>query len=525
MYIRQRKNSSGSVSVFLVDSKRVESKKYTQSIMVKSFGSSSDDNQIAKLVTQAEQYKHKLLQTRQKNMKALVLSSESDINSCVVQQIGMKELYSTIFKKFFASFNLNKANKKILEELAILRIAKPMSKLKTATEAEYFGCTPLNPNQIYRFMDKLDNKNITKLKKAIFHNTKQILGDKEQVDVLFYDLTTIYFETNNQDLLRDFGFSKDGKHQHVQIMLALIVTKYGLPVGYEVFPGNIHEGHTLIPVLKKLRSLYKVDKVSIVADSALMNRVNLEELEDNDFDYIVAARVRNMTASLTKQMLSQDGYVCYNDDISYKVVTAGPRNLVVCFSEKRARKDAYDRAKSIEKATKHIGSSVKGKLNGSLKKSYFTVSKDSKIELDEAKIAEAARLDGYYGFYTSQDSNKAEEVIAQYQGLWQVEQTFRISKHNLKIRPVFHWNPDRIKAHFAICFLALSLVRYTEVLLKQAENHVPIEQLHQMLEQVKLVKIISKGEAYNIRSDISPELTTIYRILGIPKTPAFAVTA
>lgn len=521
MYVRSRKNVSGSTSVFIVNSIRVEGKLHAKSIMVKSFGSSKDPDKIEAMIKEANAYKINLSQTNNAPQKILSLSSASDLDSCVVQNIGTKELYSAIFQKFFGAINLPKVNKLILEDIAIMRIAKPMSKYKTSQELDAFGCSKFTPNQIYRFMDSLNEKNIEKLKSSIYKNSKAILGDSEKLDILFYDLTTIYFETNNNDAIRDFGFSKDGKHGHVQITMALLVTKHGLPVGYELFPGNICEGHTLIPVLTKLRKNYKIDKVSIVADSALMHKVNLEDLESNNFGYIIAARVRNMTKDLKSQALEKEGYISHGDDMRYKVIELEKRSLIMVHSEKRAKKEAYDRIKSIEKASKHIGSSAKGKLSGSLKRSYFTLSEDCNILLDEDRLKELEKLDGYFGFYTNLEASP-EEIIGQYKGLWQVEQTFRISKHNLKIRPVYHWNTERIKAHFAICFLALSLIRYVEVLLSKAGNHTPIEQLQQMLEQIQLVKVISKGEVFYIRSDAPKSLRIIYNILGIKKTKSFS---
>lgn len=561
MYIRQRKNASGSTSVFIVDSRRIEGKLHAQSIMVKSFGSSSDPVKIAELCREAESYKLKLIEVKKETHKALSISSSSDVSSCVIQKVGSTELYSNIFKRFFTITSLAKVDKKLLEQLAIMRIAKPMSKLQTAKQAEDFGIGNLTPNKIYRFMDSLDEKNITKLKQAICNNTKALLGNGEQVDILFYDLTTVYFETNNQDCIRDFGFSKDGKHQHVQITMALVVTKHGLPLAYELFPGNVYEGHTLIPVLNKLRTTYNIDQTCVVADSALMNNVNLNELNANNFGYIIAARVRNMNKKLTAQILSLDGYIDCGNDMRYKVIQLEDdmRSFISVYSAVRARKDGYEREKSITKAAKHIGSSVKGKLTGSLKKPYFTLSKDAQIQLDAQKVEEMAKLDGYFGFYTngeilSKDAAKTvaaesieptelrgqeskepestepklvrfkitpEDVITQYKGLWQVEQTFRIAKHNLKIRPVYHWNPERIKAHFAICFLSLSLVRYAEFLLREKGNNTPIEQLHALLEKVQIVRIISKGEVFYIRSDMPTELKSIYNLLDIKPTKSF----
>jgi transposase len=541
MYVRRRKNVSGSTSVFIVDSIRIKGQVYAKSIMAKSFGSSSDHDKIDAMVLEAKEWIAQNKEIKKQNIvsQALNIESSSDIDLCNVERVGVGELYGSIFNKFFGSLVLRRVNKKLLEEIAIMRLACPTSKLKTAAMAESFGIKGMTPNKIYRMMDHLNDKNIKNLKNAVYENSKSILGEKENVDVLFYDLTTIYFETNNNDTLKDFGFSKDGKHQHVQITMALIVTKHGLPISYELFPGNIYEGHTLIPVLTRLRQEYKIDKVSVVADSALMNNINLTDLEANSFGYIVAARVRNLSRATTNEMLRLEDYTEHteNSDIRYRIIKLKEeereegkeekgkkkgRFLITAYSGERARKDAYDRARLIEKASKYIGSSPKGKLSGGLKKPYFTLSKNCEIVLDEAKIAEAAKMDGYFGFYTNLNDKKPEEILAQYKGLWQVEQTFRISKHNLKIRPVYHWNEERIKAHFAICFLALSLARFTEVLLKRAGCYVPMEQLGGILENVYCIMITSNGRRYRIRSSMSKEAKLIYNALGIKSSTIFS---
>lgn len=524
MYVRLRKNASGSTSVFIVDSRRLEGGTHSKSIMVKSFGSSFDKEKIELLKKEAEEYKEMLVKLGIDNTKTLTIASSLDVSSCKVEASGIRELYGSIFNRFFCSLHLKKVNLPMLADIALMRIAKPMSKLRTANEASNFGIDDLTPNKIYKFMDSLNDQNIDKLKKAIYKNTKQILGEKEEVDLLFYDLTTIAFETNAQDDLRDFGFSKDGKSQHVQITLVLIVTRHGAPIGYEIFPGNVYEGHTLIPVMQKLKKDYKIDKICIVADSALMNKVNLSDLEANGFYYIIAARVRNLEAKVTKEMLSAISYIHKeNSDLKYKVIEQNNgQNLITVFSGTRAKKDAYERAKIIAKADKHLGKSANGRLKSPLKKAYFTLSESSNIILDEKKLEQDKSFDGYFGFYTNLTTAHPEEIIAQYKGLWQVEQSFRITKHNLKIRPVYHWHERRIKAHFAICFLALSLVRYTEILLKKANQHIPIEQLHASLEKVQRVYITSsKGEIFKLRTDIPKELLPVYHALSIKPEARF----
>ena len=517
MYVRCRKNKSGTTSVFVVVSQREKGKKYSHSVMVKSFGSSGNPKRIAELGQQAMQYKDRT-QKLYRKVIPLRISTTEDIQQCQVQSVGITQVYGAIFDRYFGPMSLPKVNLSLLRDLVLMRIACPVSKLKTATLADDYGITSLSVNKIYKGMDRLTGEVIQKIKDYVYQNTLHCLK-QERVNVLFYDLTTVYFENNNPSDLKEFGFSKDGKSQHVQISLAFIVTEKGLPIGYEIFKGNVFEGKTLLPVLEELRKRYPIEKVTLVADSAMFSASNLDSLSQNQFDYIVSARIKNVKALLQKTILSPDGYVAMDDDLRYKMISLNGRSLIACFSEKRAAKDRYDRERSLKNLEKLIGTSVKGKLRGALKKPYITLSQQSTIILDSAKLAEQQRYDGYFGFYTNTQLS-APEVVHLYRGLWQIEQSFRITKHNLSIRPVYHYTDRRIKAHFAICFLALALIRTVEYLLTTQNHHVPIETLNQWLRQIKTVQLISHGQQLNIPQTLSPEVSSIYRTLTISVTPS-----
>ena len=296
-----------------------------------------------------------------------------------------------------------------------------------------------------------------------------------------------------------------------------------MPIGYEIFKGNTFEGATLIPTLNKLKQEYKVEGVTIVADSAMLSEANISALIANNFKFIVSAKVRNMNANLSKEMLDTNGYKAASDNLKYKAIKIDEtRKLITVFSEGRQRKDEYDRNKAIEKIKKLEGKSSKNGLKGSIKKSYIKVNKDSVIEIDEAKIEQNKRLDGYFGFVTNTDLN-AEAVIAQYRGLWQVEQSFRITKHNLKIRPVSHYVDRRIKAHFAICYLSLALVRSLEYKLKLAGAYIPIERLHMLLNEVKGVKLVVDGNESTIVTDIPKEIRDVFIALKITSPKRYNV--
>lgn len=514
MYVRTRKNKSGSTSVFVVASKRFKNKKHPRAIVVKSFGSSKDPEKIASLHEEASKFAKE-----KKYTPFLRINNAEDISSCKVKTIGFKDIHGSIFERYFANMQLNKVDHQILKELVLMRIAQPVSKLKTAEIAANFNFTGLTINKIYKFMDSLTENNIKKIKQYIFHNSRILLG-ANKLNVFFYDLTTIYFENNTSSELKKLGFSKDGKNQHVQISLALIVTEFGLPIGYEIFPGNTFEGKTLLPVLLKLRTDYKVENVTIVADSAMLSSTNLCKLEENGFDYIVAARVKNLKKTIASQLISPEGYTVLNEDISYKTIKLDSASLIACHSKKREQKDIYDREITLQRLERILGTSVKNKLRGSLKKPYVQLSKQSTIILDEEKLEEVKRFDGFFGFYTNKDTN-AETVISQYRGLWQVEQTFRITKHNLAIRPVYHYKDRRINSHFAICFLALALIRTTEFLLAKANQQISPERLQQVLNQIKVTQITSKGQLFNITPDLPDEASQVYQALNINKPKKF----
>ncbi len=514
MNVRIKKNKSGSFSVVVIACKRFPGKKNPQPIVIKSFGSSCDPKKIQELQQQALDFIG-----NNKYTPFLRINTDKDINSSVIKNIGFKQIYDSILTKNFKLEKLG-LNTQTLKELIMMRIAEPVSKLKTSTIALDFSCNTLTLNKIYKLMDAMNGSVINTIKEQVFANTKNLLT-ANNLNVIFYDLTTIYFENNNSTEFKQLGFSKDGKSQHVQISLALMVTEHGLPIGYEIFPGNTFEGKTLLPTLCKLRDLYKIANVTIVADSAMLSNINIEALTTHGFKYIVAARIKNLNQQVTKQLLYAEDYIELNDDLRYKIITVDTQKIVICYSKTRAAKDEYERKLTLQRLEKFIGKNVKNVMRGSVKKPYVKINNSNTIEIDLNKLNKAQELDGYFGFYTNTNISGAQ-VIEQYRGLWQVEQTFRITKHNLAIRPVYHYKDSRILAHFALCFLALTAVRTVEYLLKQNNCSLSPEKLHQLLTQANCIEIIdNKNQKFLITPNNNPELEKVYSALAIPKLKTF----
>ncbi len=525
MYIRKKKNKSGSYSVILCVGERSLGKKNPTTKILKSFGSTSDESKLELLVLEAEHYKQKLLSISPQ-VKTLKINGDADINSCFSYNVGYCDVYGNAFSQIFATLNLKADALKQLRDLVIMRIAHPCSKRRTSIIAAEYGLE-FNVNNIYKLMDKLNKSVISSIKSLAYNHTVKLLEqNKQSVDILFYDLTTIHFETNTQDELRDFGFSKDGKHQHVQIMLAAIVTKEGLPIDYEEFIGCTYEGHTLISVINKLKQNYHINNIVIVADAALMNKINLTELSNLDIKYIISARIKNSSKDLQTQILDSDGYQTINqicndntgeiDSIKSKIITCKDDLLIAYYSSKRARKDYHDRISDLEKIKKHLASSAKSKLTSRLRKPYVNLTHDCKLEIDYTKLEKEASYDGYFAFKTNIENTDPKEILTSYRGLWQIEQTFRIAKSNLDIRPVYHYNPRRIRAHFAICYAALTLIRHVEYILKINQMPLPLEQLHLMLDKMRKVKIQdSQNQVFELLENPPPDLLTIYQKLNI----------
>ena len=169
--------------------------------------------------------------------------------------------------------------------MVIARLAFPLSKLKTVDYLYRYQGKNIQIDTVYRFLDKLSNKLKPQIEQIAFTHTLQVLGGR--VSVVFYDMTTLYFETSDEDDLRKIGFSKDGKHQCPQIYLGLMVGVGGYAIGYDIFEGNIYEGHTLIPFLVEMSRKFHLNKPTVVADAGLLSKENINALEANGYEYIL----------------------------------------------------------------------------------------------------------------------------------------------------------------------------------------------------------------------------------------------
>lgn len=292
--------------------------------------------------------------------------------------------------------------------------------------------------------------------------------------MLFYDVTTLYFEADYEDELRKTGFSKEGRHQNPQIILGLLVSIGGCPLAYCIHEGNKYEGHTMLPVVTEFVRKYELEDFIVVADSGLMNNDKIADLEANGYKYIIGAKIRNESRKIQKWILEQPKA----DRQMVEYDKGNGQRLLVGYTEERARKDAYNREKGIRRLEKayHRGTLTKDNINKRGYNKFLKMEGDVKVTINYEKLEIDAKWDGLKGCLTNTNI-PVNDVYAAYHNRWHVERAFRISKSKLEMRPVFHFTRRRIEAHVCICFVALKVYKELERRLKLSGINMSVDKV------------------------------------------------
>ena len=522
--VRKKKNQSGSISVQIVDRTNRGYK------VVETLGCSDDETEIDKLHQKAILRINDLSQNLfsksldETSEKLLLKNLLSKLTTQDFIPIGDELIFGKIFNNIGCNnlFNNVKSIRKqedknfLFKSLVISRLLYPGSKLELINYLSYFKNIDITSDKIYRFLDTLYQDEIkSRIETCVFEHTKKVMNG--EIIVTFYDVTTLYFESESEDDLRRVGFSKEGKIARPQIQLGLFTTLEGYPLSFEVYEGNKYEGHTLIDVLKKFQDRFQLDKKPIVvADRGMLNNDNIAYLENNNYKYILAYKIKNISNDLKEEIKNLtfiDDNVTHNIEFK-KVIPFADENdkkqtihvnqrLVLSYSTQRAKKDKYNRNKAIQRLENKIKSS-KTITKKDLKLSYYAKYIDlddnnSKItfNINNQKIIEDEKLDGIKGFVTNDFTLTANEIIEHYNNQYEVERAFRISKTDLKIRPIYHRLETRIKAHILISFVSYAIY-------KEFDRKLKINDVKFNFSQKLLRKIIEHLIALKIGDEIIP---------------------
>jgi transposase len=469
MFVRRKPNKSGTFSV------QVVSKVTGKYKVLRSFGASKDEVTLLGFEKQADMA---IIELKRQSSLSFSPSYDKVLTDFFLQsEIGLKQVGpELVLGPIFDEIGFNEVKYKIFRHLVIGRVCFPGSKLKTARYLFRNMGLAYDVSRIYRFMDKLDDELQLVVEGISIKHTKRVLG--KDVCIVFYDVTTIYFEASEPDEWRIAGFSKDGKHQNPQLLLGLLVSEGGYPLAYSLFEGNQFEGTTIIPVLKSFKERLELEQITVVADAGLLSKDNMEEMEKLGYSFILGARLKNEPKA-TKQKILELSKL---ENAPAELERNDGKRLIVSFSKSRQKKDAHNRERGLEKLRKAIKSEKlsKAQINQRGYNRFLALEGEVKVTINEEKITEDSKWDGLKGYISNTKLTK-EEIITYYNQLWAIEKAFRISKTDLRVRPVHHRLKSRIKAHICISFCAYKLYKEFERQLKLKQLEISVEMAIELL--------------------------------------------
>lgn len=447
MFVRKKYNKSGVVSIQVVAKINGKSK------LIKTIGSSKDPKEIDNLFSKGQSFINTY-----SGQQEIDFSDESSIIKSIFKKINAHTEVGTelLLGRIFNQIGFNRLNDELFRYLVFARLSYPVSKLKTSEYIFRYKNQDIPVQQIYRYLDKLYNRQKEEVQQISYEHTLKILDNN--ISVVFYDVTTLYFEIDREDELRKTGFSKEGKHQNPQIVLGLLVSKNGYPLAYEIFEGNKFEGHTMLPILAAFKAKYSLEQLVVIADSGLLSTTNIKELQKENYKFILGARIKNETEKIKQKILTLG-----LTNGKSAIIEKDKLKLVINYSDDRAKKDIYNREKGLKRLEKQIktGRLTKSSINNRGYNKFLSLKGNITVSIDTWKVQKDAAWDGLKGYITNSNLSK-EEIIENYQHLWQIEKAFRIAKTDLKIRPVYHRIQPRIEAHICISFVAYKVYKELE---------------------------------------------------------------
>ena len=435
-----------------------------------------------------------------------------------LQHYRLADIFRRIEKKNKLQFNLYNCVFLMLIE----RLQDPCSKRKSFyNQQEYVNLPPVGLHHLYRALDKLA-ANTVLIQQQIFQTGRDLFNQK--LDIVFYDVTTFYFESEveQEGKLRQMGFGKDGKIGHTQILFCMMIDRDKNPIGYRIFKGDTYEGHTFENALEDLKNQYQIDKVIVVADRGMLSKNNLHITTEKGYEFIIGERLKTLPKSIQNALVDLSNYkhewiYKAGDDepvtIKYTTLVHEGKTIIATYSASRAKKDKQDRDDKLATAKKLLE-------NPSLlkkKPARFFLQSNGKeaYSLNEQKIKQAEKYDGFLAISTNNVSLGITEVLEQYKQLYKIEHSFRTFKSHLETRPMFHWTDSRIEGHICLCYIAFALQNYV---LQKANKPKPVfteSSLRKTLDKMQVSLLKHNTDTIYLRSAPTPTEAYLQQQLGV----------
>jgi hypothetical protein len=407
-------------------------------------------------------------------------------------------------------------------------------------DQEIAGVADLELHQLYRAMAWLGEvlpdsplHDATKLvprctkdqvEEHLFERRRDLFTD---LDIVFFDTTSIYFEGAGGDTLGQYGHSKDHRPDEKQLVVGAVLDGEGRPICCELWPGNTADVTTLIPIVDRLGRRFKIRKICIVADRGMLSKDTLADLDEQGWPYIVGARMRAQK-EVREEVLADRGRfrVVHGPrdqstdpaPLKVKEVTIAGRRYVVCVNEEEVVTDRQRREQIVTALRQQLRQGDKALVGNQGYRKYLTVEGAGHFAIDEAKLAEEARYDGTWVLRTSTELATAE-VALQYKKLWMVEHWFRSCKSLLDTRPIYHKRDETIRGHVFCSFLALVLRHDLQTRLKERGHDLEWADVMRDLERVQYADVEHAGKRFRLRTELAGTAGRVFQAAGVAAPP------
>jgi len=550
MYLKKTKTKNGRIHLSIVDSYYDKEKKYARQVTVETIGYLDEaeknyDDPIAHFQKRVEELKkakkdqnepirlefsihEKIIKDKdyRKNFGHVVLSH-------LYHRLGLHTFWKnrSLRRKFGFDSNI------IFKLLIFTRLLYPGSKYQSfENRTLFFERNNFSLPDVYRALGFFNEKKDDLLEWLHRQITEKYGRDTSRV---FYDVTNYYYETDTVDEggFRQKGISKEHRKSPI-IQLGLFMDNQGIPITYQLFPGNTNDCMTYRPNLKKMKLDYGIKRAVVVADKAMTTGDNIWYTLSAKDGYVFSMSVRGGNKELKNYVIDENGYEwlgkeykrksrLYPRDIQVtaksgkKITKQVDEKQVVFWSEKYAKKAKYEREKALQKAqalidnpsaykrATSVGASSYIKNIAFDKKTGEIITPHKQLQLDEQKIKEQEALDGYYVLITSEYKETDDDIIEMYRGLWRIEESFRITKSDLEARPVHVSKKEHIEAHFLTCFVSLAIARLLEV---EMDRKYTVSQLLNSLKKATCTELSQNYYLFDYYDDVLEDVGRKFKV-------------
>jgi transposase len=543
MFIRTTRNGAGQAYYHLVESYRADGKVKQRTLL--SLGR-VEDGKLEELAEAIAKHTNMLC--------ALDIAKSISVEQTYV--LGPLLVLERLFERLGIDAALARVDREhpkqefslrdVVFSLVAARFVRPTSKLAVyegMRERLYPALVPddIELQHLYRAMSRLcEHKD--DIEKSLFLEGRDLFSS--EVDVVLYDLTTLRFESTREDTgaLRRFGYSKEMRSDCTQVVLGLLVDPDGIPLGFEVYPGNTVEGKTLSDIVKKMREKFRVRRFIFVADRGLLSKDNLDTIRKADGEFLVGMRIGAL-GKKRPELFDRTRFSKLTESLEILETTFGEDRGLVTWSSERAERDRKVRDDILEKIRKKLANKKKVSAKTFVSNSnyhFFLKGLDTGTPaLDQSKIAAAAKKDGFFALVTNIRDVSAADLYAQYKQLWKIEDTFGELKGTLKARPIFHWTDKNIVGHLTMCFLSLLCEAHITKALRnehdvrdsrairdgliEARPLSAVTVFHELAE-VRAVPVTVGKQTLWVRTDIRGHVAKIFQRLGLRIPPRLLKT-